>query len=109
MSKKTKSRESALAEVQRLKANRRKDIIKCAAAIVVIVVLIYGKSWLEVNGLIPTGNVVIGAAMMAAGLGLAIFAGTASVDFAKSGHLIDEACARAKLSKEDVKAYEKGA
>ncbi len=109
MSKKAKSRENALAEIQRLKANRRKDVIKCAAAIAVIIVIIYGKSWLETNGIIPTGNVIVGAAMMCSGLGLAIFAGTASVDFAKSGHLIDDACARARLSKEDVKAYERGA
>lgn len=108
MGKKTTRRETALAEIERLKANRRKDIIKCSAAVVVIIVLIYGKSWLEVNGIIPTGNVVVGALMMFSALGLALFAGTASVDFSKSGHLIEEARAKAGLSKEEIEAHERG-
>lgn len=108
MSKKAKRKEDALVEIERLKAKRRLDIIKCAAALVVIVVLIFGKSWLEFNGILETGNIAVGAMMMVSAVGLAIFAGSASVDFTKCGHLIDEVRMKSGLSKEEIKAYEKG-
>lgn len=59
----------AYEDIERLKANRRKDLIKCAAALAAIVVLVTVKLGLETSGILEVGNMAVGAAMMMAGIG----------------------------------------
>ncbi|CAK7003361.1 MAG: hypothetical protein PEGG_00102 [Paraeggerthella hongkongensis] len=103
MARYSKRQQKAYEEILRLQANRRKDIIKCSASLAAILVLVWGKLALELNGIIEAGNLVAGAVMMVSSVGLAIFAGSASIDFTKSGQYINSIYARTGLSKKDVK------
>lgn len=94
---------SPFEEIDRLKTNRRADVIKCAAALTVIVVLIGAKSMLEANGIMESGNLFAGAFMMFSAVGLAIFAGAASTDFTKCGHHINDICTQGDITKDDIK------
>ena len=96
MARYSKRQQKAYEEILRLQANRRKDIIKCSASLAAILVLVWGKLALELNG-------IAGAVMMVSSVGLAIFAGSASIDFTKSGQYINSIYARTGLSKKDVK------
>lgn len=97
----------AYEDIERLKGNRRKDIIKCAAALATIIVLVTVKLSLEVNGILEVGNMAIGAVMMIAGIGLAILGGTSSVDFTRSGNEIRGIQASVGITKQDIKDYER--
>ncbi|MEG0990638.1 MAG: hypothetical protein RSN88_07235 [Gordonibacter sp.] len=94
-------------DIQRLKASRRKDIIKCAAALAAIVVLLGGKLLLEMNGIIQAGNLVAGAVQMFGTIGLAIVGGTSSMDFVKCGHDIADIRARTGITKQDIAERER--
>ena len=96
----------AYQDIERLKANRRKDLIKCAAALAAIVVLVTVKLGLETSGILEVGNMAAGAAMMMAGIGLAILGGTSSVDFTRSGNEIRGIQASVGITKQDIKDYE---
>ena len=96
----------AYEDIERLKANRRKDLIKCAAALAAIVVLVTVKLGLETSGILEVGNMAVGAAMMMAGIGLAILGGTSSVDFTRSGNEIRGIQASVGITKQDIKDYE---
>ena len=48
----------------------------------------------------------VGAAMMMAGIGLAILGGTSSVDFTRSGNEIRGIQASVGITKQDIKDYE---
>ena len=96
----------AYEDIARLRANRRKDCIKCAAALAAIVVLVTVKLGLETSGILEVGNMAVGAAMMMAGIGLAILGGTASVDFPRSGNEIKGIQTRTGITKQDIKDYE---
>ncbi len=96
----------AYQDIERLKANRRKDLIKCAAALAAIVVLVTVKLGLETSGILEVGNMAVGAAMMMAGIGLAILGGTSSVDFTRSGNEIRGIQASVGITKQDIKDYE---
>lgn len=98
---------AALEEICALKGKRRMDIIKCAFAIMVVVLIIAGKPLLETMGIIPEGSMVASAAMFLSAVVLAVFAGSASTDFAKSGRRIEELCAQHAITKDDVRAYER--
>lgn len=94
-------------DIQRLKASRRKDIIKCAAAFAAIVVLLGGKLLLELNGIIQPGNLAAGAVQMFGAIGLAVLGGTSSMDFVKCGHEIAAVQARTGISKQDIADHER--
>lgn len=89
--------EKAHAEIERLRAQRRFDIIKMMAAITAIVLVIFGVAMLEGNGVIEKGNMVINGAMWLTAFVLAIFAGSAGIDFSKCGKSIQEVRNRAGL------------
>ena len=108
MSNKRARRADAFEEIERLKAGRRMDVIKCAGALAAIVVILGGKIALEVNGIIQSGNMAMGAVVMISAVGLAILGGTSSIDFTRSGHEIEGVRARAGISREELKAHERG-
>ncbi|MEG1435156.1 MAG: hypothetical protein RSB04_00560 [Gordonibacter sp.] len=83
--------QKARAELERLRASRRKDLIKMLAAIAAMMLVIWGKTALELNGTFETGNMAIGIAMLVTAFVLAIFAGSAGVSFAKNGRGIKDA------------------
>ena len=87
--------QKARAEVERLRASRRKDLIKMLAAIAAMMLVIWGKTALELNGTLETGNMAVGAALFITALVLAVFAGSAGVSFAKSGRALQQAQHRA--------------
>lgn len=89
----------ARAEIERLQACRRKDLIKILAALALMMLIILGKTTLEYNGTIEMGNMVLNGAMWLTAFVLAIFAGSAGVDMAKCGRGIEEARKRAGLDK----------
>lgn len=107
MVKVTKRRGKMLDELVELRAQRRKDIIKCAFALLVILVVVLGQQMLMMQGIIEPGNIAVGAVSMGIAIGLCIFAGSASIDFTKSGHRIDAIMAQSGFTKKDVKDYEK--
>ena len=97
----------AYEDIERLKANRRKDLIKCAAALAALRPhLGTVKLGLETSGILEVGNMAVGAAMMMAGIGLAILGGTSSVDFTRSGNEIRGIQASVGITKQDIKDYE---
>ena len=96
----------AYEDIVRLRANRRKDCIKCAAALAALALLVTAKLALETSGILETGNMA-GAVMMASGIGLAILGGTASVDFTRSGNEIKGIQTRTGITKQDIKDYER--
>lgn len=91
----------AYEDIARLRANRRKDCIKCAAALAALALLVTAKLALETSGILETG------VMMASGIGLAILGGTASVDFTRSGNEIKGIQTRTGITKQDIKDYER--
>lgn len=97
----------AFKEIQVYKASRRKDIIKCAAALALILTLVWGKLLLETTGIIAAGNIAAGAVMMMSSIGLAVFAGSASVDFTRCGHYLKDTCTRTGITKQDIADYER--
>ncbi len=97
-------RTKAFEDIERLKASRRKDIIKCAASLAAILIVLSVKMYLETSGLVEVGNLAIGAVVMISAVGLAIFAGTASTDFTRCGREIEGIRARAGISKADLKS-----
>ncbi len=97
----------AYEDIARLRANRRKDCIKCAAALAALALLVTAKLALETSGILETGNMAAGAVMMASGIGLAILGGTASVDFTRSGNEIKGIQTRTGITKQDIKDYER--
>lgn len=96
----------ALDEVLELKGRRRADIIKCAFAVTLIIVVILGKPMLEVMGVIPEGSMMASGAMFLLAIVLAAFAGSASTDFAKSGRRIEELCSKNAITKDDIRAFD---
>lgn len=82
--------QKALAEIERLRASRRKDLIKMLAAIAAMMLVISGKTALELNGTLETGNMAVGGALLLTAFVLAIFAGSAGLSFAKSGRSIKQ-------------------
>lgn len=105
--KRNTRRTGALEEICALRGRRRADVVKCAFAVMVVVVAIAGKPLLESMGVIPAGSMVTAAALFLAAVVLAVFAGSASTDYAKSGRRIDELCAKHAITKEDIRAYER--
>lgn len=104
--KKNSRRIASLEEIASLKGRRRADIVKCAFAIMVVVLVIAGKPLLETMGVIPEGSMIAAGAMFLAAVVLAAFAGYASTDYAKSGRRIDELCVKNGITKDDIRAYE---
>ena len=94
-------------DIQRLKASRRKDIVKCAAAFTAIIILLGGKLLLELNDIIQPRDLAAGAVQMFGAIGLAIVGGTASMDYVKCGHAIADIQARTGLTKQDIIDYER--
>ncbi|RDB59907.1 hypothetical protein C1878_14645 [Gordonibacter sp. 28C] len=80
----------AQAEIERLKAKQRLDIIKILAALAVMMLILLGKPMLEVAGILQEGNMVVSGAMWISAFILAIFAGAAGRDFSKCGRSIKE-------------------
>ena len=89
--------EKARAEIERLKARRRLDLIKILAALAVMMLILLGKPMLENAGVIEAGNMVVNGAMWISAFVLAIFAGSAGRDLSKCGRSIDEVLTRAGL------------
>ncbi len=108
MSKNSSRRKAkAYEDIERLKASRRKDFIKCVLALAALVLIITAKLVLETCGIIEAGNMASGAFMMAVGIGLAILGGTASVNITRTGNEIRGIQARTGITKQDIKDYEK--
>ena len=105
MSKKAARREEALVEIAHLKASRRKSVLTCAAALVVILAVIAGKAYLTAIGLIEPDSMVANAVVMFSSIGLAVLGGSASINFTRSGHRIAYLRQRANLSNEDIKTF----
>ena len=82
--------EKARAEIERLKARRRLDLIKILAALAAIMLILLGKPMLENAGIIEADNMVVNGAMWISAFILAIFAGSAGRDLSKCGRSIDE-------------------
>ena len=101
-------RAQAFRDIERLKAGRRKDVIKCAAAFAAIIVLVGGKLALETSGIIEIGNMALGGVMMMASIGLAILGGSASIDFTRSGNEIRGIQTSVGITKQNIKEYEDG-
>lgn len=104
--KRSARKSAALEEISALKGRRRADIVKCAFAIMAVVLVIAGKPLLESMGAIPAGSMVASAAMFLIAVALAVFAGSASTDYAKSGRRIDELCSKHAITKEEIRAWE---
>lgn len=100
--KSTTKKTKVLDEILELKDKRRVDVIKCLAAIVLIIVVIMGKPLFEMMGVIPEGSVVAAGVMFFLAVVLAVFAGSASNDYAKSGRRIDELCSRNSISRDEI-------
>ena len=109
MSKKSSDskRKAVLDEIAALKAKRRASIIKCAFAIMAVVLAIAAKSMLETIGFIGDGNRAASGVLFLTAVVLAAFAGFASTDYAKSGRRIEELCARYSITKDEISAYER--
>lgn len=88
--KQSRRAEKARAEIESLKAARRQDLLKMAIACFAMVVLIIVKTALEYYYILEQGNMIVGGAMVFIAFGLAVFAGSAGVNFAKSGRRIKE-------------------
>ena len=89
--------EKARAEIERLKARRRLDLIEILAALAVMMLILLGKPMLENAGVIEAGSMVVNGAMWISAFVLAIFAGSAGRDLSKCGRSIDEVRTRAGL------------
>lgn len=100
-------RAGALEEISALRGKRRVDIIKCAFAIAAVILVITGKPYLETVGILPADSMLVSALMFLGAVVLAVFAGSASTDYAKSGRRIEELCAERGITKEDIRAYER--
>lgn len=105
MSKKAARREEALVEITHLRASRRKNVLTCAAALVVILAVIAGKAYLTAIGAIAPESMVANAIVMFSSIGLAVLGGSASISFTKSGHRIAYLRQKANLSNEDIKSF----
>lgn len=101
----SKRKARCLEEIAELKARRRLSVIKCAAALAAIVVVVAGKQILAAQGIIDPNGIVAGALTMLIAFGLAIVGGTASIEFTKSGAKIRELRQSCGISKEDLKQY----
>ena len=97
----------AFAEIERLKAKRRLDIIKILGALVVMMLLLLGKPALEVAGILEQGNMVTSAALWISAFILAIFTGAAGRDISKCTRSIENVCSQNAITKEDIRAHEK--
>lgn len=107
MAKKVNGKKAkSFVEIEKLKATQRKGIIKIVGAVVLIIILILGKSYLEWYGIIPDEIITDGALMLVA-FALAAFAGFAGTDITKSGRKITEICTKNGITKEDIKEYER--
>ena len=89
--------EKARAEIERLKARRRLDLIKILAALAVMMLILLGTPMLEHAGVIEAGPRVVTGAMGISAFVLAVFAGSAGRDLSKCGRSIDEVRTRAGL------------
>lgn len=89
MSKKALRQQDALEEIGAMRAQRRTDIVKCVAALAAVVALVGGKIVLEASGTVPPGNMILNGIVMMGSIGLAIYAGNASIDFTRTGHSIE--------------------
>lgn len=108
MAKKASARRgNALNEIVELRSEQRKCILKGALAIAAILIAVAAKVALETNGLIESGNILVGSVMMVITVGLAIVGGSASISYTKSSHAIANLQARVNISKDDIKQYEK--
>ncbi len=105
--KRGRDRTAVLVEIESLKAKRRADIIKCAFAVMAVVLAIAAKSLLQSAGIIPDGNMVASGVLFFAAVVLAGFAGFASTDYARCGRRIEELCTKNAITKEDVRNYER--
>ena len=88
--------EKARAEIERLKARRRLDLIKILAALAAMMLILLGKPMLE-NAGIEADNLEVNGALWISAFILAIFAGSAGRDLSKCGRSIDEVRTRAGL------------
>lgn len=98
---------AALDEIMVLRGKRRASIIKCAFAVMVVVLAIAAKSMLETIGFIGDGNMAASGALFLTAVVLAAFAGFASTDYAKNGRRIEELCAKHSITKDEILAYER--
>ena len=107
MSRKRRGKAAILEEIESLKARRRADIIKCAFAIMAVVLAIAAKSLLQSAGIIPDGNMATSGALFFTAIVLAGLAGFASTDYAKCGRRIEKLCAENAITKKDIRSYER--
>lgn len=102
MSKKQIRKEQGLEEIRRLRGERRMDLAKCLLALVAIIVLLGGKAYLEASGIVEPGNMIVGGVVMMGSIGLAVFAGSASIRFTQSGRAIEGLRQSFGISKKEI-------
>ena len=106
MSKRRQKRSDAYFEIVELKGKRRADIIKMAACLAIIIVVVTGRYALSATGLIDPTSMIPMAIVMFATIALAIWCGTSSMNFTKSGQRIRYLKQQMGISDDDIKAFE---
>ncbi len=90
--------EKARAEIESLKATKRKCLIKILIAVGAMMLLILGKTMLEFYYILPTGSPVTGGMLALTAFVLAVFAGSAGLEISKANRSIAEIRTRNGLS-----------
>lgn len=101
----SKRKTRCLDEITRLKGRRRVAVIKCAAALAGVIVLVAGKQLLAAQGVIDPNGIAAGGATMLCAFGLAIVGGTSSIDFTKSGKKIAEIRRSCIVTDEEIRSH----
>ena len=101
----SKRKTRCLDEITRLKGRRRVAVIKCAAALAGVIVLVAGKQLLAAQGVIDPNGIAAGGVTMLCAFGLAIVGGTSSIDFTKSGKIIAEIRRSCIVTDEEIRSH----
>lgn len=94
--------------IQEYKALERRGFLKIVAAVSMAIVLILGYSYFTLNGVVSEENVVIRGALWITAAVLAWFAGSGGRDINNGMTEIKKICTQTGITKEDIKAYERG-
>lgn len=88
--------------IEELKAERRKDVLKGMVGLVVVVAIALSDQLLKLNGIVSAYDIPFENLMILVAMGLAIFVGSASMDFVKKGKIVKELCETHDISENDI-------
>ena len=91
--------------IYRMKVKQRNDIVKCLLITVVAIIAVFGDQLLTMRGYIDSESVVHSAVMMMVVFGLAIFGGSASIDYTKQKNKILELQRETGITDVDIKTF----